>query len=67
MNLADFLTDAAHRIPDHDAVRFGHEVLTFSEMDRRVDALVRGLIRRGLEPRERCVLMMPNSPNWVLT
>ena len=23
MNLADFLTDAANRIPDHDAVRFG--------------------------------------------
>ena len=67
MNLADFLTDAANRIPDHDAVRFGQEVLTFSEMDRRVDALVRGLVRLGLEPREKCVLMMPNSLNWVLT
>lgn len=66
MNLGDFLTDAAHRTPDRDAVRFRDEVLEFSEMDRKVDDLARGLARLGLKRGEKCVLMMPNSLNWVL-
>ena len=66
MNLCDFLTDSALRLPDHPALRFGEKSLTFAEMDQRAGALANGLGRLGLGPGYRCVLMMPNSANWVL-
>jgi long-chain acyl-CoA synthetase len=66
MNLSNFLSETARRMPDHAAIHFEGLTATFSELDRRVDALARGLGRLGLEPGDRCVLMMPNSVNWVL-
>jgi long-chain acyl-CoA synthetase len=67
MNLADFLTDTAARIPDHLAIRFAGENLTFSELNKKVDELARGLVQAGLNPGDACVLMMPSSPNWAIT
>ncbi len=66
MNLADFLTDTADRIPDHVAIRFEGEAITFAGMNRRVDALATGLRTLGLKPGDVCVLMMPNSLNWAV-
>ncbi len=66
MNLADFLTDTAKRIPDHPAIRFEKRSVTFGEMNRRVDRLARGLVRLGIQAGDVCVLMMPSSLNWAL-
>lgn len=66
MNLAGFLTDTANRIPDHPAIRFEGQSVTFAEMNRRVDALAEGLTNLGLRPGDVCVLMMPSSINWAL-
>ncbi|MBW2203111.1 MAG: AMP-binding protein, partial [Deltaproteobacteria bacterium] len=66
MNLTDFLTDTAKRIPDYVAIRFEGEAITFAQMNRRVDALATGLRDLGLNPGDVCVLMMPNSINWAL-
>jgi long-chain acyl-CoA synthetase len=66
MNVADFLTDTAARIPDHPAVLFEKRTLTYGEMNRKVDCLARGLRRAGLRRGDFCVLMMPSSLNWAL-
>lgn len=66
MNLADFLADTANRIPDHVAIRFEGQSVTFAEMNRRVDALATGLRGLGLRPGDVCILMMPSSLNWAL-
>jgi len=66
MNLADFLIETTACLPDHTALIFDGEEISFLEMDRKVDALVRGLGRLGLGLGDRCVLMMPNSIEWVL-
>ena len=66
MNIADFLTDTVNRIPDHVAIRFEGEAVTFAEMNRRVDALATGLTGLGLKQGDVCILMMPNSLNWAL-
>ncbi len=66
MNLADFLTDTARRIPDHPAIRFEKRTLTYGEMNRKADCLAHGLRRLGLKPGDFCVLMMPSSLNWAL-
>jgi len=66
LNLADFLTDSAHRTPDHCAIRFEGESITFGQMNRKVDALANGLASLGLKPGDVCILMMPSSLNWAL-
>jgi long-chain acyl-CoA synthetase len=66
MNLADFLSETAARIPDQRALILDGQEVSFLEMDRRVDALVRGFRRIGLERGDACVLMMPNAIEWVL-
>ena len=66
MNLADFLTDTAGRIPDHPAIRYEGQTVTFAEMDRKVDALANGFKRLGIRPGDVCVQMMPSSLNWAL-
>ncbi len=66
MNLANFLTDTASRIPDHSAIRFEGQTINFAQMNHRVDALAHGLTRLGLRCGDVCVLMMPSSANWAL-
>jgi len=66
MNLANFLTDTAKRIPDHTAIRFAGQSLSFREMNRLVDCLAHGLTGLGLHAGDVCILMMPSSLNWAL-
>ena len=66
MNLAQFLIDTAHRIPDHPAIRYKGEVLTYGHMNGRVDSLAHGLTRLGIGSKDVCILMMPSSPGWTL-
>jgi long-chain acyl-CoA synthetase len=65
MNLSDFLRNTATRVPDTPAIRFGERALTYSELDRGVDHLAHGFRALGIKPGDRCVLMMPNSVDWV--
>ena len=66
MNGANFLTNTSSRIPDHPAIRFEGETITFREMNRKVDAMAHGLTLLGLRHSDVCVLMMPSSINWAL-
>jgi long-chain acyl-CoA synthetase len=66
MNLADFLTETSRRIPDHPAILYEGNSITYAEMSRKVDALCRGFTHLGLKPGDVCVQMMPSSLNWVL-
>ena len=66
MNLADFLTDTSNRIPDHQAILYEGNSITFAEMSRKVDALCRRFSRSGLKPGDVCIQMMPSSLNWAL-
>jgi acyl-CoA synthetase (AMP-forming)/AMP-acid ligase II len=53
MNLAQFLVDTTNRIPDHPAVRYRGEVLTYGQMNGRVDSLAHGLTRLGIGPKDK--------------
>ena len=65
MNLATFLTETTSNRPDHIAIRFQDQTVTYAELNRRVDSLAWGLSAVGVKPADVCVLMMPNSINWV--
>ncbi len=66
MNIAQLLNDSAARRPDHPALRCADITWTFAELNARVDRLAWSLAGLGLRAGQTCVLMMPNSPEWVL-
>jgi long-chain acyl-CoA synthetase len=66
LNIAKLLTDTAARVPGHVAVDFNGQTMTYGEFDQKTDALAWGLKQKGLEPGQVCVLMMPNSLDWVI-
>ena len=67
MNLSDFLTETAAKVPGQHAIRFEGDTLTYSMMNASVDALAYGLRETGLKPWDVCALMMPNSINWAIS
>ncbi len=66
MNIANLLSTTAVNRPQHTALIFGGESLTFAELHQKSDSLAWGLKKAGLQPGQVCVLMMPNSIEWVL-
>jgi len=66
MNLANFLSETARRMPDHPAIRFEGQTVTFSQMNHKVDALAHGFTCLGLKSGDVCILMAPSSANWTL-
>ena len=65
MNLATLLENTAARRPDHAAIRFKDQTVTYAQLSHRVESLAAGLSSAGLKPGDVCVLMMPNSIHWV--
>ncbi len=65
MNLAKLLADSAARRPDHPAVVHRDRTVSFAELFARAGELAAGLLRAGLGPGDICVLMMPNSVEWI--
>jgi long-chain acyl-CoA synthetase len=65
VNLATLLMNTAGRRPNHLAFRFQEQAVTYAELSHRVDSLAAGLSAAGVKPGDVCVLMMPNSINWV--
>jgi long-chain acyl-CoA synthetase len=62
MNLAQLLTDAAQRDPDHVAIKLDAVELTYAALDGAT-AHVAGLLRdHGFEPGDRVGIMLPNVP-----
>jgi long-chain acyl-CoA synthetase len=66
MNIALLLANSAAKRPRHPAVIFGHTVLSYEELNQKSDSLACGLEKAGLEPGQVCILMMPNSMEWVV-
>ena len=66
MNIANLLTESAARRPEHPAIRFLERTISYEELNKQVDRLSHGLVRAGLRARDVCVLMMPNSIEWVI-
>jgi long-chain acyl-CoA synthetase len=65
VNIASLLANTAARVPDHPAVIFEGQTMTFGQLDAQVDGLAWGLKAAGLKPGDRCLLMMPNSLDWI--
>ncbi len=56
---------AADRFGARDALRFGADRLTFSELDHRSNVFAALLMGRGLRPGGRVIVMLANRPEFV--
>lgn len=66
MNLSRLLENTAERLPEHVGLKFEGKNYTYQELDRRVNNLANGLTSLGLQPGDKCVLMMQSSPEFIM-
>lgn len=59
------LSDRAARHPERTFFLWEGRAFSYAEADRRVDAIVRGLIDRGLEPGARVGVLMDGRPSYL--
>ncbi|MGE3287765.1 MAG: class I adenylate-forming enzyme family protein [Pseudonocardia sp.] len=66
-NVAGLLAAGATREPGGPAWTFGDRSAGYADLRDRVAGLAAGLVRMGLKPGDRLVLLLPNAPELVET
>ena len=66
MNLSRLLENTAKRIPRRTGLRFEGESYTYQELDTLTNRMAGGLAAAGLRPGDRCILMMPSCPEFII-
>lgn len=61
MNLSNWVTQNARRLPDHPAIIFGDRTLTWAQFDSRVSALAASLAARGVGHGDKVLVHSKNS------
>ncbi|HEX7784640.1 MAG TPA: AMP-binding protein [Methylomirabilota bacterium] len=56
---------AARQWGPREALAFQGRRWSFAELDRRVDAVARGLLALGIAPGDKVALWMVNRPEWI--
>ncbi|MBK9710917.1 MAG: long-chain fatty acid--CoA ligase [Kouleothrix sp.] len=64
--LPDLLASAARDFPDAPAILFYGTTISYAELDDLANRFARGLVRAGVRPGERVVLVLPNVPQAVI-
>jgi len=65
MNIGRMLTNTAHRVPGRPAVTWGARTSTYADLDRRTNALARGLAGLGATTGTRVAVLMRNRPELL--
>jgi long-chain acyl-CoA synthetase len=63
--LGEMLRRRAAATPNLTALVYGEQTVSFAELAARVEAMGRGLVRLGLQPGDRALLMVPNCPAYI--
>jgi len=64
-HIADLFEMVAEAVPDRLAIQSNDKALTYAELDRRTDALARGLAARGLGRGDHVGLYMRNRSEYL--
>lgn len=67
MVLPQILDEVAAKFPDHLAVIFQEERITYRKLWEKVADLAAAFWHMGLQPRERIAIMLPNCPQYIVT
>jgi fatty-acyl-CoA synthase len=66
VTLASTLDAVAARHPDHEAIVFADDRVSFQEFRRRSIVLARGLAALGVRRGDRLAIWLPNRPSWFV-
>jgi long-chain acyl-CoA synthetase len=65
--LLDVVSDTVRQRPNHTALIFKGKRLSYSEMEKLSDAFANALVALGVEKGDRVALLLPNSPQSIIT
>ncbi|MFK0154730.1 class I adenylate-forming enzyme family protein [Streptomyces sp. NPDC090493] len=65
MTIGDLLRDTARRIPEHEALVWEGERISWRELNRSVNRLANGLLMHGIRPGDRIAFIAGNSADTV--
>ncbi len=65
--LHNFLIKDAKEFPDKEALIFGRQRLTYSDIDQRSNQLAASLLELGLERHDRVIIFLDNSVETVIS
>src|SRR4030042_5232162 len=65
--LLDILSDTVRQRPDHTALIFKGRRLSYNELKRLSDAFANALVTLRVKKGDRVALLLPNSPQLILT
>ena len=57
--------ETVEKYPDKEALVFEEQRVSYRELQRRVNAFARGLLKLGVRKGDHISLWMTNSPEWV--
>ncbi len=66
LNLAIVLMENAQRIPDRTAVICDDRRVSYGELEELSNRLANALVKLGLHPGQKMLLMLPNIPEFVV-
>ncbi len=66
LNLATVLSENAQRFPERVAVIHDERKVTYGELDKLTSRLASSLVKLGLHPGQKILLMLPNIPEFVI-
>jgi long-chain acyl-CoA synthetase len=64
--LVDVVDETTKMRPDHTALIFKGERISYSDLAWRSDALAAALVKQGVKKGDRVAILMPNCPQYVI-
>lgn len=65
--LVDVVSESASQRPNHPALLFQGNAVSYGELERLSAALANVLIELGMKPGDRVALLLPNTPQMILS
>jgi long-chain acyl-CoA synthetase len=65
--LLDIVNETTSQRPNHPAMHFNGSVMTYAQLEQSSNAFANALIKMGVKKMERVALILPNTPQLVLT
>jgi long-chain acyl-CoA synthetase len=65
--LLSYVREASARRPDHSALLFKGNRISYGELERLSDSFAAALMSLGVESGDRVALILPNCPQFVIT
>ena len=63
--LGEVLDAAASRYAEKEAMVYGKERVTYSQLLKRVNDLAKGFIKLGVKKNDKIGIWMPDNPEWI--